>query len=155
VVVRIFNLLLTILLKELIIMSNDMSKVMDRVSALFQATEDCLSAWQGEGNMQFPTLMTIMSERLGWTEKQAREADPVIRYYIRNSENWYVTRGAKGGIMRASDRQKKQEALASKENLKKQMKAKIEAQTTAAQTTNQDSVNNSDSEDLFDDSLDD
>ena len=138
-------------------MNTDMSKVMDQVSALFQATEDCLAEWQGDGNLQFPSLLESLATRLGWTEKQAREADPLIRFYVRNSENWYVTRGAKGGIMRASDRQKKQEAISNKEMLKKQMKAKIEAQAhpTTATATATATLESNESEDSLDDLLDD
>lgn len=113
--------------------------VLDRLSVIFSATEEILSDWSSDTNLQFPTLLSMMASKFNWNEKQLKELDPVIRYYIRNNPNWYVTRGAHGGIMRSSDRQKKQEALLAKEELKKQMKAKIEA--TAQVTSNIESDN--------------
>jgi hypothetical protein len=112
--------------------------VLDRLSAVFSATEEILNDWSSETNLQFPTLLSMMAAKFNWNEKQLKEADPVIRYYIRNNPNWYITRGAHGGIMRSSDRQKKQDALLAKETLKKQMKAKIEAATQSASGTEPD-----------------
>lgn len=115
-------------------MSDTTTKVFSQLSTIFSATEEALTQWQGEGNMQFPTLLGMLATKFAWTDKQVREIDPLIRYYVRNSDDWYVTRGAKGGIMRNSDKVKKQEALSAKEALKKQMKAKIEQTATMSES---------------------
>jgi hypothetical protein len=65
---------------------------------------------------------------MNWNEKQVKEFDPIVRYYVRNNPEYHVTRGAHGGIMRSSDRQKKIQAQAEKAALKQQMRAKIENQ---------------------------
>jgi hypothetical protein len=70
---------------------------------------------------------------LNWDEKQLREADPFVRKYVRSHPDWHVTRGAHGGIMRASEKQKKEAAKAAKELASKQMKDAIEAKAAAAQ----------------------
>lgn len=112
-------------------MNNTTSKVFEQLSVIFTAAEDALSQWEGEGNLQFPTLMATLASKFAWTDKQVREVDPIVRYYVRHSDDWHITRGAKGGIMRSSDKNKKQEAVKAKEELKRQMKAKIETQAAS------------------------
>lgn len=108
--------------------------LLDNLMSLFKSTDEVLNEWTGDGNLQFPVLLTMMAVKLNWNEKQIREADPLIRYYIRNSPDWYVTRGAHGGIMKASEKQKKEAVLAAKEAAKASMKAAIEAKALAAKT---------------------
>lgn len=108
-------------------MSDVIQSVTNQLVVVFRATDEILNEWQGEGNLQFPNLMGMMAVKMNWNEKQVREADPIVRYYIRNNPDWHVTRGAHGGIMRASERHKKDQAKAAKEAIKQQMKATIEA----------------------------
>lgn len=116
--------------------------VLKELTGLFQVTDQVINEWNGEGNLQFPVLLGMMAVKLNWDEKQVREADPFVRKYVRSHPDWYVTRGAHGGIMRASEKQKKEAAKAAKDLAKKQMKDAIEAQA-AGQTT---PAANSDSE---------
>lgn len=113
-------------------MSKTVQDVLDKLSPLFQATDEVLAAWNGEGNLQFPTLLGMMAVKLNWDEKQVRENDPLVRYYVRNSPDWYVTRGAHGGIMRATEKQKKETAKLAKEIAKAQVAAAVEAKVAAA-----------------------
>lgn len=119
------------------------------------AVDEFLGAWNGEGCLQFPTLLGSIQAKLGWDDKQLRANDPIIREYIRNHPDWYVTRGAHGGIMRMSEKQKKEEVLAAKIKAKAELnaildaKAKAEAeakavQAIAAQPVIADNANNSD-----------
>jgi hypothetical protein len=75
--------------------------------------------------------MGTVTIKMGWEgeegEKTARANEPIIRDYVRNHPNWHVTRGAHGGIMRASEKQKKEEAKAAKEKAKAELTAAIEA----------------------------
>lgn len=113
-------------------MSNSViQKVFDDLTPIFQATEQSLNDWNGKGNLQFPILLGMIAVRLNWDEKQVRENDPFVRKYVRNHPDWYVTRGAFGGIMKAEDKQKKEEDKAAKDLAKKQMKAAIEAKAAA------------------------
>ena len=85
-------------------MSDAIEPTLENLRALFKATDQALSEWTGEGNLQFPVLLGRMALAQNWNDKQVREADPFVRYYVRNHPDWHVTRGAHGGIMRASEK---------------------------------------------------
>jgi hypothetical protein len=114
-----------------------MSSVLEDLSEVFSATNDSLNEWTGAGTLQFPVLLAMMATKLNWDDKQMREADPLVRYFVRKHPDWHVTRGAHGGIMRITDKQKKEASKASKASAKDQLKAQIEAKaaTTAAPVT--------------------
>ena len=113
-------------------MSEVIQAALDRLAEIFTITDEVLNDWTGENNLQFPVLLGMIAVKMNWDEKQVREADPLIRFYIRNNPDWYVTRGAHGGIMRSSDKQKKELAKANKEAIKKQMQAIIDAKVAEA-----------------------
>src|SRR5574338_680253 len=106
-------------------------KVLNELDELFDVTDKALSEWTGEGNLQFPALLLRMAARMNWTDKQMREADPFVRKYVRSHPDWYVTRGAHGGIMRASERHKKEADKAAKDLAKKKMQEEIDAKVAA------------------------
>lgn len=112
-------------------MSDLIQSLTEQLTTMFKVTDEILGEWQGEGNLQFPNLMGMMAVKMNWNEKQVRENDPIIRFYIRNNPDWHVTRGAHGGIMRATERQKKEQVKLAKEALKQQMKSTIEAKIAA------------------------
>jgi hypothetical protein len=130
-------------------MSDTIETIINDLTSLFELTDEVLSEWQGEGNLQIPVLLGMMAVKMNWDEKQVRENDALIRYYIRRNPDWHVTRGAHGGIMRTSDKQKKEDAKLAKETAKKQMQeaiaAKVAASTIPAAITD-DSEDSSDSE---------
>lgn len=105
---------------------------LDSKVSMFQIVDEVLDAWNGEGCLQFPTLMGQVNAKMNWVgkegEKLSRANEPIIRDYVRNHPNWYVTRGAHGGIMRASDKQKKEEAKAAKDKAKAELAAALEAE---------------------------
>lgn len=114
-------------------MSNEtIQEVIDDLLPIFQATEQALNEWTGDGNLQFPVLLGMIALRLNWNEKDVRENDPFVRKYVRKNKNWYVTRGAHGGIMKASDRQKKEAVKIAKDIAKKQIEEALEAKEIAA-----------------------
>lgn len=129
-------------------MSDVIQSVTDQLVVVFKAADEILNDWSGDGNLQFPNLMGMLAVKMNWNEKQVRENDPIVRYYVRNNPEWYVTRGAHGGIMRSSDRNKKDQAKAAKEALKQQMKATIEAKVSAKSSSNDS--DSDDSDDLVD-----
>lgn len=103
-----------------------MQFAMDKLSPIFQATDEVLADWTGDGNLQFPNLMAKLSVKMNWNEKELREADPFVRFYVRHHPDWHVTRGAHGGIMRSSDKQKKEGAKLAKAVAKAAIKAALE-----------------------------
>lgn len=106
-------------------------KVLKDISDLIDATDDALNGWSGDGNLQFPVLLGMIAVRHNWDEKQVRRADPFVREYVRNHPDWYVTRGAHGGIMKSADKLKKEAAKLAKDLAKKQMQEAIEAKAAA------------------------
>jgi hypothetical protein len=119
-------------------MSDVTDKLLNELEELFRVTDEVLSEWTGDGNLQFPVLLGNIAVKMNWDEKQLRENDPFVRKYIRNHPDWYITRGAHGGIMRASEKQKKEAVKAAKEAASKQMKDAIEAKAALAAQTKTD-----------------
>ena len=74
----------------------------------------------------------MIAVRMKWDEKQVRDADPFVRFHVRNHPEWHVTRGAHGGIMRKSDKDKKEALRLAKELAKKQMSDALEAKAAGA-----------------------
>lgn len=101
---------------------------LDGQVSMLVAVDEILSDWKGEGCLQFPTLMTSVSAKLGWDAETQRKKEPIIREYVRNHPDWYVTRGAHGGIMRRSEKEQKDAAKAAKEKAKAELNAALEAE---------------------------
>lgn len=114
-------------------MSEIITNNLEKLTAIFQATDQALSEWTGEGNLQFPVLLGMIAVRMKWDEKAVRDADPFVRFHVRNHPDWYVTRGAHGGIMRRSEKDKKDAARLAKEAVKRQMADALEAKVAGAQ----------------------
>jgi hypothetical protein len=115
-------------------MSNTVQTVLDKLSPLFKTTDEVLTEWsvgKSEGNLQFPVLLGMIAVKMNWDEKMLRENDPMVRYYVRNNPEWHVTRGAHGGIMRATDKQNKVAAKQAKDAIKAQLVAAIDAKTSS------------------------
>lgn len=106
---------------------------LDDLSPILSAVDEVLNDWKGEGCLQFPTLLGTVSVKLNWDDKAAREHDAIIRQYVRKHPAWYVTRGAHGGIMKASEKQKKEALTEAKKKAKEEIKAAVEAKVAASQ----------------------
>jgi hypothetical protein len=113
-------------------MSDPIEINLENVRALWKATDQFLSEWKEEGNLQIPELIKTMTQSLNWDEKTVRDNDPLIRYHVRHHPDWHVTRGAHGGIMRTSDKQKKEAAKQAKDVAKQIMAQALEAKALAA-----------------------
>lgn len=124
------------------IIDNNLKKIKD----IWQATDQALSEWSGDGNLQFPVLLGMIVVRMQWDEKAVRDADPFVRFHVRNHPDWYVTRGAHGGIMRNADRQKKEAAKLAKDLAKQQMKDALEAKAANASNAATPASDSSDQE---------
>lgn len=110
---------------------------LNTLTPILEVVDSVLSDWNGEGCLQFPILMTQISAKLSWDDKQMRAKEPIIREYVRTHPDWHVTRGAHGGIMRAAEKQKKEAVKAAKEKAKAELEAEIAKRTAAAQASNQ------------------
>ncbi len=112
-------------------MNEVIKNILNNLAQMFEATDEALSSWVESRNLQLPALMGMVSTKMNWNEKQLREADPIIRYYIRNNPNYHVTRGAHGGIMRLSDKLKKEDDRNARMAVKKEVQALLEAKLSA------------------------
>jgi hypothetical protein len=108
-------------------MKDDIKNTLRDMQEILEKTEEVLSEWTSDGNLQFPSLLASLGLKMSLTDHQLREADAVVRIYIRRHSEYHVTRGAKGGIMRVSDKQKKEEEKSVKEAAKKLFKEQLEA----------------------------
>lgn len=114
---------------------NKIQIVLDKVNPVFAATEEVLNEWKAnrksdDGNLQFPALLGMIAVKMNWDEEQVRANDPLVRYYVRNNDDWHVTRGAHGGIMPAADKQKKEADRLAKLLAKENARTAVEAKTT-------------------------
>jgi hypothetical protein len=101
---------------------------LDNKIPMLLIVDEVLNEWKGEGCYQFPALLGEIKLRMNWDDKQLRANDPIIREYIRNHSDWYVTRGAGGGIMRSTDKQKKDAVKIAKEKVKAELNAALDAE---------------------------
>lgn len=108
---------------------------LDGLVPTFLAVDEYLKEWTGEGCLQFPILMGTITVTMGWDNEKVRRNDPIIREYLRSHPDWCITRGAHGGIMRRSEKDKKEAAKLAKESAvklaKEAVKAEIEARLEA------------------------
>lgn len=116
-------------------MSEAVDTNLEKIRAIWKATDEALAEWTGEGNLQIPILLGMIAVRQHWDEKAVRDADPFVRFHVRNHPEWHVTRGAKGGIMRKSDKDKKEAAKMAKDIAKRQMADALEAKVAGAENT--------------------
>lgn len=117
-------------------MSEHVKKATDKAALIFQATNECLNLdWDRKENLQFPKLLTFIVARLKADPKTASEIDPFMRSYVRDNPDYYVSRGAKGGIMLRSVANarlaKKAEIEDAKADLKAQIDAKVKSKAAA------------------------
>ena len=101
---------------------------LDGQTSMLLAVDEALSDWKGEGCLQFPILMGTLTVKLGWDNETQRKKEPIIREYVLNHPDWYVTRGAHGGIMRRSEKEQKDAAKAAKDKAKAELNAALEAE---------------------------
>ena len=118
----------------------DIQAFLDEQTPYLSVVEEVLNEWTGEGCLQFPTLMGTVQLKMGWDDKTARAKEPIIREFVRNHSIWYVTRGAHGGIMRRSEKQKKDAEKAAKEKAKAELTAAIEAEAARKAAAQQATV---------------
>ena len=133
-------------------MTDSIQIAMDRLTPIFKVVDAALDDWSAKQTddscLQFPVLMAMIAAKVAWDAKQVRENDPFVRWYVRNHPNWHVTRGAHGGIMKAEDKQKKEDLRNAKISAKAEMKAALEAELAAKKLTVAPTESSSDDSEL-------
>ena len=118
----------------------DKKELLEEIDQICDFTDEALNEWAAKlekGNLQFPALLDSVAAKCNWDNETMRENDPIIRKYVRNHPNWYVTRGAGGGIMLRSERDKKEAALVAKQLAKKQLQEAIDAKTSNSESVSE------------------
>jgi len=94
---------------------------LDSLSEIFSVVDNILNSWEGKGCYQIPLLMQNVAVQMNWDNKESKNKDGIIRDYVRCHNDWRITRGAGGGIMRAADMQNKLAAKEEKSKIKKEI----------------------------------
>ena len=99
-----------------------------------------LEGWKFESNYQFPELVKSVTKELNLTdERDLKEVDAHVRYFVRKNPNYKAKRGAHGGIALASTEAQREAAKAARLQAKADAAAKVEA-TLAASTSSTPAV---------------
>lgn len=115
-------------------MNDNIKRSVEKFTAIAIEAEAALNEWTGEKCLQFPALLTTMAVKLNWDEQEIRRNDPLVRFYIREHSDWHVTRGAHGGIMRMSDKLKKEQSKSAKDAAKEAARAVLAAKESTVTT---------------------
>lgn len=110
---------------------DSVEKVLEEIAKVYKVVDECLDEWVGVTNLQVPILLGMMALKLNWDDKQIKENDGIVRYYIRNHPDWYIIRGVHGGIKRIADKKKKEDTKTNHKLLKEQLRAQIESKIAA------------------------
>ena len=97
------------------------------------ATELALTEYfaKSEENLQFPNLVTMITNAINCDPKIVGDVDQHVRQYVRRHPDYHVSRGAKGGIMKMAVYEKRQAGKAATEAAKKVIAAQVEAKVAA------------------------
>lgn len=130
-------------------MSEHVKQAAEEAEKIFTATEESLlKDWDRKENLQFPNLLRYVVSRLNADSKMATKIDLYMRAFVREHSDYYVSRGAKGGIMLRSvfnARENKKAAVeAAKQVIKQQIADKVATMTAIPSTV---TVVDSESED--------
>ena len=116
-------------------MNENIKRSVEKFESIANAAEVALNEWTGDGCLQFPALLATMAVKFNWDEQEIRRNDPLVRFYIREHNDWHVTRGAHGGIMRMSDKAKKEQSKTAKNAAKEAARAAVEAKEAPVSAT--------------------
>lgn len=108
-------------------MNRNIQRQIDKLIPVWNATDEILNDWKGDGCLQVPTLISMLAVKLNWDDEQMRKNDPFVRSYVKDHDDWHITRGAHGGIMKRAEKNKKDAALALKKAAKQQVEAAAKA----------------------------
>src|SRR5208282_2072247 len=112
---------------------DQVNKATEDSRVIYLATEESLEFdWDRKENLQFPNLLTFVMSRLKADPKTASDIDPHMRSYVRKHPKYYVSRGAKGGIMLMSVHLARLAKKGAVEVAKQELKAQVDAKVAAA-----------------------
>jgi len=107
-------------------MSDAVESFLQKWKPILTIVDEVLGEWDGVACYQVPALVKLLSVRLNWDSDTTRQSDPVIRVYLRDHPVWYITRGAKGGVMKRAEYLRKEAIKVAKEKAKEELKAAVQ-----------------------------
>jgi hypothetical protein len=105
----------------------NVEEALTNMKPILEATEEALIEYNSDENYKIPELIGAVALKLNWNEADIRANEHIVRHYVRNNKEWYVTRGAHGGAQRISVRDAKEEAKKAKVAAKADLRAAIES----------------------------
>ena len=111
-------------------MNETVKLMLEEDQVIYEATDAVFNNWNWNSNLKIPDLLGMLAVKLNWDDKQLKEADSVVRRYIRRHPDWDITRGATGGVQPMFAKQKKDAAKQAKAAVKQQLKAQIDAKVS-------------------------
>lgn len=116
-------------------MSEQVNKMVEEAREIYRATEEALQKdWDQKENLQFPNLLSFVVARLKANPEKASEVDPFMRTFVRKHPDYYVSRGAKGGIMLRSVYEARLNKKAQVEAAKKVLSDQVDATVATTPT---------------------
>lgn len=129
-------------------MNSNVKQSLDNLEVVFSVVEEELTNWNSDKCMQFKNLLSVLTDKLNWTEEDCRRYDHVVRYYVWKHPEWTSVRGAKGGITKRDKVDQKRAAKLAQSSIKAELEAKIEAALSNASVAT--SISSSEDEDIED-----
>lgn len=118
-------------------MTNNIQPSIDFITQVFTTTNTILTEcdWKQTEHYPVAALVTMVSSKVsGMTPQRLKDLDPLVRFFIRDNPDYFIGTGSKGGVQRTADRQAKEVAAAAKAVAKKELQAKLDADTSTAKT---------------------
>lgn len=107
-------------------MKTDIDDVLNKAKLIFEEVESVLSEHNDDTCYKVPSLIKVLAVKLDWSEKQSRQNDQLIRFFLRDHSEYFITQGAKGGIQRKAVKAKKEQDKLLKDKLKEELKQIVE-----------------------------
>ena len=133
-------------------MNNNINEVLSKIGKIYEAADEIFYSWDGPGLLQVPNFMGMLAVKLDIEDKEIRNIDPLIRFYLKHHADFYIARGAKGGIDRRSNKTEKDNIKNQKDIIKKMVEEEFAIKLASMQANPSISpVNLSDDDDIFSD----
>ncbi len=119
-------------------MTTPIDNFLDFSRSICQEAQKILDEHNFKENLQIPHLHLAVVARLKILDADhMKDADSIIRMFVRHHGGYGITRGAKGGIMPIAKMQAKQALKDKKEQLKQELMQELEIKIT--EKTNEES----------------
>lgn len=103
--------------------------IVDRFAEISETIDRILSSHDTSTSLQVPSLVSMVFAELGNDKGDIKAIDHAVRFYLRSSSEWSVSRGIKGGVVPISKVRERERLKVQKESVKKELSEKIHEMT--------------------------